>query len=77
MCTLKKLKLNLWLNLDYAPMTKIKKAEILTWQGKNTQSSICYSWLKAIKEGTFWVLSILAEWTYFLSFCIFSTHGGS
>ena len=38
MCTLKKL--NLWLNLDYAPMTKIKKAEILTWQGKNTQSSI-------------------------------------
>ena len=40
MCTLKKLKLNLWLNLDYAPMTKIKKAEILTWQGKNMQSSI-------------------------------------
>ena len=40
MCTLKKLKLNLWLNLDYTPMTKIKKAEILTWQGKNTQSSI-------------------------------------
>lgn len=71
------MKLNLWLNLDYAPMTKIKKAEILTWWGKNTQSSISVTY--GLKQSRREPSGFSVSQQNGLTFCffIFSTHGGS